>query len=288
MSRRNSNQGFFQRIIKSVTEPIRKIFGRKPQTTVETKPKKDNIVKRLFQRITSSFGTQKGTTKRIPVAKYSDFSIGWKGKPKPKGAIKQIVQDTKATEISIYGKKVDVKQLIEIEDFVDKYNETIAQTRKEIIENLEKYLDPLVAENTILDIERAVKRDEMRFTQARFDDLRDLEFDQFAEKILRATDYETAIAEMFDSMYYDIQKRYETYRESYIKAIYNEMGENTATRELVERIQSMSIDKFMVSYYDVRSGIDIKEIYEPDNVDDPRIQKIHDYFDKLDRVDEGS
>lgn len=286
MSNRNRNNSFFKRIIDSVTKPIKKWFTPKVKTP-ET-PKKDNFVKRLVSRITSSFGSQKGTTRRVPTAKFTDYQKGWKGGKKPTGAIKDFVKKTPVNHIDLYGKKISVEKAVKLEDFVDKYNKAISETRKELIENIEKYLDPLVAENIILNIQRATDRPEMSFTNAAFDDLRDLDFEQFTERVLRENDFDVALADMLDKSYYNIQKRYEQYRENYIKAMYNEMGENTETVELAERLRSMSLDKFMVSYYDVHSGIQIDYWYPDKYGENPRVQKVHDYFDRLDKIDKNN
>lgn len=284
MFRRNNSGGFFKQIIKSITEPIKKFFT--PKMDVEKEVKKEGRIKKFFRNIRESRGsTIKGTTKKIKVAKYSDYEIGWKQDKKPKGAIKDIVKQTGSYKINLYGKEVDVEKALKLEEFVDRYNEEIKAVRKELVDNLYKYLDPLIAQNVELNIQRAVEREEMRFNSATYDDLRDLDFKQFSSKILEATDFDEALADMLDKTYYNIQQRHEMYRENYIKAMFNEIGENTETLELAERLRNVSIDKFMVSYYDVYSDIDINFWYNDGSTTDERVNKVNAYFDELDKID---
>lgn len=296
MSKRNNRGSFFTRIIKSITEPIRKFFTPiQTETKVkETKPK--GRIRKFFQGIRQSRGsTLTGTTKRVPTAKYSDYEIGW-GKQKPQGAIKEITSSTAAKDIEIFGKTITTEQALELEKFVDEYNKNISELRENLIDNLHKYLDPIVAENIENMIEQTVDRDKMGFIQAAFDDLRDLDFEQFASKILESEDIDLALADSFEKMYYDLQKRYESYRESYIKVMKEEIGFSTDADELEQLIRDLPLDVFMVSYYDKYSDLTI-EIWNPspdkkglatDETVEGRIERARDYFTRLNNIHQNS
>ncbi len=282
--------GWFRRLTREITEPIRRVL-RRPK--VEKPPKPSSFAKAVRPKSSKApSGVVKGTTQRIPHHKYSDFEYGWRDPRKPTGRIikpvgifKEIAKIEPQTTIEI-GKDhtATAEQLAQIEKFVDEYNIEIEQIRLELFDEIRKHLDPIASENTILTIQDVVDRKEMKFDRAEFDDLRDLDFQQFANKILEGKDFDQTFDLHTSKIYYNIKERQELYRENYIKAMYNALGETSETKELAERLMSMDISKFMVSYYDLTSTIQIDYWYPEGTAEDPRVQRVHDYFDKMERT----
>lgn len=278
----NKIQNIFQRINKAVQKRVTSFLKTKETKIVEPKKtKKDGLIKRMINRITPPKPMkQAGSQRNIPVAKYTDFVYGW-GKDKKKGEIQDIVKEQGAEGlITSKGVKIDLETLSRLEDFIDAYNDDIRKYREDLISSSEKIFDEVIHENLLDNLERALKRDQRRFTDGLYDDLRDMNMEEIAERFNDETVIDKYIDKMMGKDYYDLEKRDENYRTNWVEALYNTYGENDITISLVKKVVELDIKTFMLSYYNTAWGMSIKDIYASKDLFD-YLDHLHDKINYL-------
>lgn len=265
----------FQRITKAVQKRVTSFIKPKETKIEQPKPpKKDGLVKKMIKRIRPPKPMkQAGTQRDIPVAKYTDFVYGW-GKDKRKGEITEVIKEQGAEGLmTSKGVKIDLETVSRLEDFIDDYNEKIGKYREDLLYSSEKVFDEIIHENLIDNLERALKRDQRRFTDGLYDDLRDMDMEELVGRFNDETDINEYIDKLLKKDYYDIGNRDENYRSNWIEALYNTYGENDITMSLAEKVTELELKTFMLTYYNTAWGMNIKEIYDS--------KEIFDYLDHL-------
>lgn len=251
MARRNQNKSsIFSRIKNALNRAFNTITRSDPKPKGK-EHKKENVIKRATNRIREAAAKiGSGSTRRIPTAKYSTGEKGWG-------------QDKKGTDyITRKDVRVSKAQYDKLDKFVTKYNEDLDKMTQNIIDNAYEVFPEIEAENMEMSIRRAVERENRRFSNTLFEDLRELNTEDLLERIKDNQEIEDFINQIINKDYYDLGERNEMYKENYIKALYNEWGETTETREIAKIIEDMDTDTFMLSYYNQYSGVDILAIYE--------------------------
>lgn len=272
----------FQRITKAVQKRVTS-FIKPKETKIEEpkKPKKDGIIKKMLKRIRPPKPMkQAGSQRDIPVAKYTDFVYGW-GKDKRKGEITEVIKEQGAEGlVTSKGVKIDLETVSRLEDFIDVYNEDIRNYRKDLLEGSEQIFDEIIHENLVDNLERALAREQRRFTDGLYDDLRDMDMEELINRFNDDTDINAYIDRMVEKDYYDLVKRDENYRTNWVEALYNTYGENDITISLAEKVMELELKTFMLSYYNTAWGMNIKEIYDSKEIFD-YLEHLHDKVNYL-------
>lgn len=252
MFRNNNNKpSIFSRIKKSVSKAFKKVTGFLKTEDTETVKgeKKPSIIKKAINRIRqATTKTASGTTRRIPTAKYSTGEKGW-GK-------------TDARMTNKHGKKVSHAEYEKLDKWVQEYNKELEKKTQNIIENAYKVFPQEQAENMEHSIRMAIERDSRRFSHNLFEDLRELNTKELFERVKDNENIEDFINDMMSKDFYSLEDRNESYKENYKKALFNEWGDTTKTREIASIIDELDTDTFMLSYYNEYAGVSILAIYE--------------------------
>ena len=253
MFRRNkNNNSIFQRIKKTISKGVEAI---KQVLTPDDSTKN----KAFTQRVRKAFG---GKPKKTSIKKTNI---------KTPTLQKEWVKNKQGRSIEKY--KAD-----EIRKYVEDHNTEISAYREKIIERAYEEFDENIAANIQDDIKRAVDRDERSFSNSLFEDLRDLDYDEVLGRIGADTDIDEFIENLNDRM--SIEQRAEMYKENYVKALYNEFGENDLTREVAAIIESLHKDIFMLSYFNLYSDTHLNDIYAADGQIE-YVRKLKEFFTKL-------
>lgn len=229
----------------------------------KSKPKKETIFSkvRIYTKKIITRRTQKTKTKKVENKK-------------------TVKVDTKTKLKS--GVKVNTEKYNELINKIDDINKMYQERKQHIKEQAVEKLDPRVAKAIIKEIEEIDNNVRTRFTTRDFDDLRDIDVNRILDSIENDEDLQKRIDDFANKDYYDITKRDEMYRENYIKAIITEWSggdlkyASDEVLRLIEIIEQIDIDEFMLFYYNKYSNTQIKDIYD-------RTQK-YDYIDSLIKV----
>lgn len=178
------------------------------------------------------------------------------------------------------GGEVSKETYNKVKSQVEGVNTAYRQRQQDIVRNAKQKLSREVARAIEQDIDETNRKARRRLTSGKFDDLKELDF----ENIIKNIENEDDLIKIGDSIatneFYDLGMRDEMYRENYLKAMYKNYGDNTDTRELEKIIRDMDIDEFIMSYYNPYSNTQIKDFYDPEQVDE-YISYLKDYFTKL-------
>lgn len=254
----------FKRLRKLFTRGVKKVY----ENGIKPKPKKDK--KKLRQRVRDLFKKAdtsqiQGTGRDAPVGKYSDYEIGW---------------GRKGDYTNKKGVTFKEDEIAKLKDFVERYNDDITKFRDNIL-NYGKELFPQIEyDNMVDDIRRAIERDERRFTDTLFEDLRNVDLENYLEKAISPNELNDILSKLEEQKYYDLTERNQQYQKNWVTALYNEYGENSITRRIAEKVEKLDSDLFMTLYYNDASDIHLKALYE--NVEmEGYLSIVEDEIDKL-------
>ena len=123
------------------------------------------------------------------------------------------------------------------------------------------------------------RKNQKGFTNSKLDDLMEISFD--ISDYDDISDLEKLLDKYESSDYYNLSKRDENYRNSYIKAIRKNFSDipDAYKEELIEKIESVDIEKFMMMYYTEDKG-DIKSHYDL-NDELGHLEELNDLFDEM-------
>lgn len=178
------------------------------------------------------------------------------------------------------GESVQTDTLKTLKSKVNEINEQYRNRQKNIVKSARKLFGEEIAFNIERDLEILNKKERTRLTSGDFDDLKELDIEKIVGRIKNQEDLELITEQLFDNQFYDLNERDLYYRENYIKALYETYGENDDTRELVELIEQVDIEDFMISYYNPYSNTQLKDFYDPNQVHD-YVDYLKTYFRKL-------
>lgn len=267
--RNNNQRSIFSRIKSTLGRAFKTIFRTEPKPSVKSS-KKESVIKKAVNRIRGAVAKiGSGTTRRIPTAKYSTGEKGW-GVGK-----KDFVKNAK-------GVNIPTKDFEKLDKFVSKYNENLKKMTEQIISNAREVFPTIEVDNMEMSIERAIEREQRRFSNTLFEDLRYVDTKELLDRIGENENIEDFIKEIMEKDYYDLSKRNDMYKENYKKALFNEWGETTETLEIAGIIDELDTETFMLSYYNQYSGVDILAIYEAAEFNDRDfLGKTKDFFNNL-------
>lgn len=269
---------FFDKVAKSVSTLFKRILPPRTQKKQDSKPRKDGLIKRTINRIRPSKSSKtKGTTKRIPVGKYSDFEHGWGDRKKtviqsdgskqfyktvdPEEILEEMEQLGKGY-VNKHGVLIDKDEFSKLYNFLEDYNQEIEDFKSQAVLNIRELYGDMIADAVEKDMARANLDDPTGFQKGLFDDLVYKDVIRMLDKIPEGADVSEYVSDIIDNAYYNISKRNEMYKENYIKAMFNEYGEHDKTIEIAEMIRDMDTDLFMTTYYNQYSEMNIKEFYK--------------------------
>lgn len=265
MSNRPSRKpNIFQRITKAVTSRIKKIISPQSPSTQGDLNKQENksIIKKMIQRIRPpKTGTLSGTTKRIPVAKYSDMEIGW-GKGKSVADVNKKLRETgKVLELPS-GRQVSQSEMNRLEQLIEKSKERLREQRENIVSNAYKLYGDVEGLGVELQVKRAVEREERRFTNAVYDGLRDKDIN----KVFRDMDKSDSIGKFLDDFLegerISAKGHAIRYRDNWAEAFMNVYGDNTTTRGIIDDVyNNLTLDTFLNTLYNPNSSLNIDFLY---------------------------
>lgn len=178
------------------------------------------------------------------------------------------------------GNEVEKETYNKVKAQVDGINTAYRQRQKDIIRNAKQKLTREIAKTIEGDIEETNRKARRRLTSGKFDDLKELDFDNIIKNIQDEDELMKISDSLSDNEFYDLDKRDEMYRQNYIKAMYKNYGDNTDTRELEKILNSLDIDEFIMSYYNPYSNTQLKDFYDPEQVEE-YIEYLKDYYTKM-------
>lgn len=167
---------------------------------------------------------------------------------------------------------------IKIREVVEGINKSYSDRKISIIKNARENLSEEVADMIERDIEELDKKKRTRMLGGDFADLLEVDADKIVDSIIDEEDAVTKL-EALTGDFYDLNKRDLQYRDNYVKAILNEYGDTSETQELVGLIMELEIEEFMLGYYNPYSNTQIKDIYDPEQIDD-YVQYLKVFYDR--------
>lgn len=130
------------------------------------------------------------------------------------------------------GESVQTDTLKTLKSKVNEINEQYRNRQKDIVRSARKLFGEEIAFNIERDLEILNQKERTRLTSGDFDDLKELDIDKIVGRIQNQEDLELITEQLFENDFYDLNKRDLSYRENYIKAMYETYGENSDTKEL--------------------------------------------------------
>lgn len=133
---------------------------------------------------------------------------------------------------------------------------------------------------TVLERAKMTERKNQKgFTNSKLDDLMEISFD--ISDYDDISDLEKLLDKYENDDYYNLSKRDENYRNSYIKAIRENFSDipDEYKEALIEKIEGVDIEKFMMMYYTEDKG-DIKSHYDL-NDELGHLEELNDLFDEM-------
>lgn len=166
------------------------------------------------------------------------------------------------------GNSVSQSSLKELKKEVERINAAYRERQIKIVNLAKKNLSKEVADMIERDIEQTNIQEKKRLTSGKFDDLKELNVDKIINNLDSQEKLDNVIENIKTNDFYDLVVRDNTYRENYIKAIYKQFGDNTETEKLVGLIKDLSLDGFLLSYYNPYSNTEINDIYDDEQNED--------------------
>ena len=167
---------------------------------------------------------------------------------------------------------------IKIRQVVEGINKSYRDRKISIIKDARENLSEEVADMIERDIEELDNKKRTRMLGGDFADLLSVDADKIVDSIIDEEDAMTKL-EALTGDFYDLEKRDLQYRDNYIKAILNEYGDTSETRELIRLIEGLEIEEFMLGYYNPYSNTQIKDIYDPQQVEE-YVQHLTTFYEK--------
>lgn len=182
------------------------------------------------------------------------------------------------------GASVKVETIKEIERVATEINKSYEQRKENIVSNAKKYLSKEVANAIERDLEELDrKKDRTRLSSGDYVDLIELNTEKIVDKIQSQSGAEEVLKNLTTNKFYDLETRDKQYRTNYKNAILKQYGDNSDTRELLEIIDNMDLDKFMLGLYNPYSNTQLPDIYDEEQIDG-YIEYLVAHYQTLDRL----